>query len=167
MSENQYDKSTKKEVSVFVTSKYLDRHTNTNKKGKRFVLNDYPTQEVFIREVLEYVTDVLGDDKPELCFMDVESDLCVDVFIDHEGRISGELWKMLALNDDDLSLLNAYLSYHALHNYDVLNNNVEKALTKAKQSYIGYFPAGKINDLDTDTIINSYNHQCHYFRKQK
>lgn len=196
MTKYKSDKLISRETTVFVSNIFaLSRVVlldESKVEGKRFTLNDYDDKAAFIEAATKFTHDEFGDTKSDLTFDDVESELCVSVFIDHKGNISEELWKMFALSDDDLSLLNAYLSYHALLNYDVLNNSVEKALAEAKRCYIGYFPTNKdfirqmmidgnaseqsfktldekchFEDLETHTRRNSYNHRCHYFRQAK
>ena len=198
MTESRCKKAISREVTVFVSSAFawsrrllVDENAVT---GRRFTLNDYANKADFIEAVEKFTSEELGVSGTfdKLLFDDVETDLCISVFTDHVGNISEELWKMLALSDEDLSLLDAYLSYHALLNYDVLNNSVEKALAQAKQCYIGYFPTNKdfirqmmvdgnaseqsfktldetcqFEDLETHARRNSYNHRCHYFRKAK
>lgn len=174
MSKHSPNKAPQRQVSVFVSTLFsasiplmIDTSSATTVTGKRFVLNDYANKEDFIGAALAYAVAELGDDKPQLLFDDIESELCVSVFIDYQGNISEELWKMIGLSDYDLSLLDAYLSYHALLDYDVLGNSVEKSLAAAKQCYIGYFPTHKdfVEDTKTHTRRNSYNHRCHYFRQ--
>lgn len=197
MTKYKSNKFVSRETTVFVSNVFaLSRMVLLEEdkvQGKRFTLNNYDNKAAFIEAAKKFAHDEIHETKSDLTFDDVESELCVSVFIDHKGNISEELWKMFALSDDDLSLLNTYLSYHALLNYDVLNNSVEKALAEAKRCYIGYFPTNKdfirqmmmidgnaseqsfktldekchFEDLETHTRRNSYNHRCHYFRQAK
>ena len=114
------------EFLVFVTS-YAVGNEHGFAAGKHFDLSDFSDKEEFIEAAQEYMSKTWGDHDPELAFPDYEIPFNDENLIS-EGHISSELWEVMALDEDDLKMVEAFIG--AFGNYE--NQSVSELLEQAQ-----------------------------------
>lgn len=168
-------------ASVFVTT-YGVGNEQGFATGKWFDLADYSDKDDFEEAAIEYAQEVLGDDDPELCFSDYETnfskmDLISECYIDEK------VWELLELDGHDFEMLVAYASYYGY------GDAVSDLLEQAQDCYQGQYDSdedfaqelleecGYLNDLPSfiechidwsgvarDLMMDYFESDGYYFR---
>lgn len=119
-------------ANCFVTS-YAIGNQEGFSVGKRFDLTDYSDKAEFVAAAIDYVVQELGDKDPELCFPDYETSFSALDLID-EGGIDPKVWDVLALDNEERTIMLAYLE-----NADMIDNDIKQTVDHARGCYIGHW----------------------------
>lgn len=125
-------------VKVFVTTQAaID--TCGYGRGKWFELQNYSNKTEFFGAAKEYVAIELPPSDGKILLHDAEAsfdslfNLNIDKLI-KDNDVSDALWQLLAMTEEDLDILNAFLSVA-----DMINNSYKETLDRAKLIFLGCF----------------------------
>lgn len=138
-------------VSVFVTSTnaiYASKlKTGGNnfkpagfKNGNWFELHEYDSKEAFLAAARASTIETLGEGNPTLAFVEHSAGFDLDTLITTKD-IDAQVWDILSLEENELSMMQAYREVFLVADSDKVNDIVNKA----QERYVGYYY--DINDL--------------------
>lgn len=148
LSQTSVNKAAHLYVSTEATKAKAAEHTGLPNRGKWFLLGNYTSKAEFIADATDFAVNDLGDKTPTLVFSGVETGFERNGLFDYEtSEPTEDLWTIFTLSDEDLKILNSYMSF-----YEDNEDGVADMLAAAKSDFIGVFAT------DKDFVIHKLRH---------
>ena len=135
-------------AEVFVTTQYaIDNDTGL---GRWVDLADYPSKAEFESALIKEFKQVAGDTDPKLRFKAINASFDTDTDdLILEDIIDGDVWLILKMSQQELKLLEGWLSF-----YPMVADGVQDTLDAAQRSFEGRFDSKESYAL---SCLRKYN----------